>query len=39
MDYGQHINVLKDFLYVLCKYGKQFEVAVALNNDMIMPSL
>jgi hypothetical protein len=33
--YGQHINVLKQFVYV--KYGcvKQFEVAVSLNCDIM----
>jgi len=31
--YGQHINVLKHFVYVLNGCRKQFEVAVSLNHD------
>ncbi len=33
--FGQHINVLKHFVYVQYGYGKQFEVADSLNHDSI----
>jgi hypothetical protein len=33
--YGQHINVLKHFVNVKDEWGKQFEVAVSLNHDII----
>jgi hypothetical protein len=33
--YGQHINVLKYFELVLYGCGKQFEVAVSLNHDIM----
>jgi hypothetical protein len=33
--YGQHINVLKHFVYVLYGCRKQFEVAVSLNHEII----
>ena len=31
--FGQHINVLKHLMYVLIRWGKQFEMAVSLNHD------
>ncbi len=34
-DHGQHINVLKHFVYVLCGCRKQFELAVSLNYDVM----
>ena len=34
-SHGQHINVLKHFVYVSHGYRKQFEVAVSLNHDVI----
>jgi hypothetical protein len=30
----QHINVLKQFVYIYYECGKQFEVAVSLNHDI-----
>jgi hypothetical protein len=33
--YGQHINVLRHFIYVSHGWGKQLEVAVSLNNNAI----
>jgi hypothetical protein len=33
--YGQHINVLKYFVYAQYGCGKQFEVAVSLNHDVM----
>ncbi len=33
--HGQHINVLKHFVYVQCGCRKQFEVAVSLNHDVM----
>ncbi len=33
--HGQHINVLKHFVYVQCGCRKQFEVAVSLNYDIM----
>ncbi len=33
--YGQHINVLKHFVYVLYECRKRFEVAVSLNHDVM----
>jgi hypothetical protein len=33
--HGQHIKVLKHILFVLCGYGKQFELAATLNNDVM----
>jgi len=32
---GQHINVLKHIAYVYYGWGKQFEVAVSLNLDVM----
>ena len=32
---GQQIDVLKHFVYVLYGWGKQFEVAVSLNIDVM----
>ncbi len=32
---GQHINVLKHFVHVFDGCGKQFELAVSLNHDII----
>jgi hypothetical protein len=31
----QHMNVLKQFVYVSCGCRKQFELAVSLNHDII----
>ncbi len=33
--YGQHINVLKQFVYVKYRWEKQFDVAVSLNHDVM----
>jgi hypothetical protein len=33
--YGQHINVLKHFVNVKDGWGKQFELAVSLNRDIM----
>ncbi len=33
--YEQHINVLKHFVYVWYGGGKQFEVAISLNHDIM----
>jgi hypothetical protein len=33
--YGQHINVFKQFENVQYGWGKQFEVAVSLNHDVM----
>ncbi len=33
--HGQHINVLKHFVHVKCACGKQFELAVSLNHDVM----
>jgi hypothetical protein len=32
---GQYINLLTHFVYVLYGWGKQFEVAVSLNHDVM----
>ncbi len=32
---GQHINVTKYCMHVLYECGKQFEVAVSLNHDIM----
>jgi len=34
-DHGQHVNVLKQFVYVSYGQGKQFEVALSLNLDVM----
>ena len=36
--YGQRINVLKHFVYVLYGCNKQFKVAVSRNLDVFMTS-
>ncbi len=33
--HGQHMNVLKHFVYVYCECRKQFEEAVSLNHDIM----
>jgi hypothetical protein len=35
LAYGQHINVLKHFVYVQYGGGQQFEVAISLNHDIM----
>jgi hypothetical protein len=33
--HGQHINVLKHFVYVKCEYRNQIDLAVSLNHDIM----
>jgi hypothetical protein len=32
---GQHINVLENFVHVRDEWGKQFELAVSLKQDIM----
>ncbi len=37
--HGQYTNVLKHFVYVSWQFGKQFDVAVSLNNDIVLQDI